>query len=482
MWVTNALLAALLIAQSYIIPGRPRVAGCNAMVEDDWDNLTGWTQSTDGAWSADSTNDELDWSFNTVQGSWIINDTATTSKDNCIAMCFNSYDTDATSSFVPLVRAPTGGPSNPSYGPFYFYDSANNWYIGNWTVQTNNFAWVVDYCGPVQSGLYVDADDCVAVCVNGTGNDTVWEGWHWNEDGALPGNCRTDWPTSSSGSRTYNSCTYDCGTAENCVDNDNRRAGIGLTGITGKSLSIDTIVISDYVGGATVCGTDYTSHGDLIGLWYMEESGSNDRTDEINSQDLSVTGTIGLDTTNYKQGSGAADQATDGATGNYLSEAYASLSSDFPGRKSTSFTVMFWLRLGSNNNVRAITGMTASADWTIGLDWGDLDFTIWQSDWGSFTDSQAAVTAGTWQFVVATYDQAADTVQVWVNNSSDGSTATDDDTLRTGTSDFYVYNNNGSGAAIAGEIDAFSVWDIAVSSTIRSDIYANGYDGCGWDN
>ncbi|MHC4066521.1 MAG: hypothetical protein ACYSUI_18755 [Planctomycetota bacterium] len=232
------LEALFLVAQ--IIPVIPAVAaaGCNDTEFDTWDNLTGWSQSGSD-FTADATNDELDYSSAGSNDHWLRYDTATTDSDNCVALCLNTDLSANVEGFVALVRA--GNSNNEdAYSPTYWW-SGN--YTGVFNLGPSNMGWVAD----PHSGLTFpkpDAGDCVAYCVSNTSTSTKFEAWHWNETG-LPGNCRTDWPTSTSGARTYLSNT---GCGGDCWDQDERMAGLGMAATAAAAtVSIDKIIISDYV-------------------------------------------------------------------------------------------------------------------------------------------------------------------------------------------------------------------------------------------
>jgi hypothetical protein len=240
--MTPFLVALLLLSPSGITSAVQKTAavGCNAMVFDDWDNLTGWSQSGSD-FTVDTVNDELEYSSAGSNDHWLRYDTDTTASNNCVAMCLSTDLSANVEGFVALVRA--GDANNEdAYSPLYWW-SGN--YTGVFNLGPSSLGWVSDpFSG--QTFPKPDADDCVAHCVSGTDTGTKHESWHWNEDGALPGNCRTDWPTSTSGSRTYVSNTG-CGAAA-CWDDDERNAGLGMAATgAAATVSIDILVISDYV-------------------------------------------------------------------------------------------------------------------------------------------------------------------------------------------------------------------------------------------
>jgi len=253
--------------------------------------------------------------------------------------------------------------------------------------------------------------------------------------------------------------------------------------LQGSQLTFRDVTVRDLTVTvpAGCSGTDYTAHANLVALWYLEEDASS-RVDAAGGNDLSESGAITQDGTNYKQGTYSNDQATAGSTTNFLSIANASLDAAFPGKTSTSFTVMCWMRFESSSGTYYSVGMWDTDEQTFYLNnsFGSMSFRA-RLGGSNYTDTQASVGNGTWQFVVGIFDDSANTIQIFANNASDGSSSATD-SLDVTTSDFYLWNLNGSSATFDGQLDACSIWDDAVSSTIRTNVYDDGYDGCGWDN
>jgi hypothetical protein len=192
--------------------------GCNAFSETTWDNLDGWTSS--GGFTADSSNDELDYN---TSGDSISNDTTTTNSNHCVLWQFKETDLDA----VELgLRMPTSG-NFYAIGWDYYYDEFY------WSVYDTNGNWIGDNASA--AGNTPDDGDYISACVTGTGTNTVIT--YWDHGGSNPGDCRSDW----------GAATITRDDDPDFVINSGTRVGILLDDWSGGgSGTLDEFVGSDY--------------------------------------------------------------------------------------------------------------------------------------------------------------------------------------------------------------------------------------------
>lgn len=226
--MTRLLLLLLLVLPvdgiTSVVPA-PSGGGssCNEFTETDWDNLTGWTQDSQGDWSVDATNDELDYTAG-ASDAWIINDTTTTGGDHCVLWQFVVYADDGNSG--PLLRA--SGVGNDAYAIVRW---AGTYEWDRFTLNAGS----AGYQGTIDSNATPDpsSGDYLGACVNGTGTSTVMELWHWTSD---PGSvCRTDWGTADWTS------TADPGA--DAVDTGDQ---VGFIGGSDNNQTLDDFAGSDY--------------------------------------------------------------------------------------------------------------------------------------------------------------------------------------------------------------------------------------------
>lgn len=159
--------------------------GCNEFEETTWDNLTGWTQDSGNDFSADATNDELDYSTHVAQA-WIYNDTEATDADHCAMWQAKSIGSNTDVYYIAL-RFPTSNANFYGVG-FDFESGSGDTYVAVYARSSGGASWVADIASTTLSAL--DAGDYFSACVNGTGNGTVWE--LWDHGASDPGNCRSD--------------------------------------------------------------------------------------------------------------------------------------------------------------------------------------------------------------------------------------------------------------------------------------------------
>jgi hypothetical protein len=160
---------------------------------------------------------------------------------------------------------------------------------------------------------------------------------------------------------------------------------------------------------------------------------------------------------------------------------------DAPGISSTgltsSLTIAGWCKRGNETAGHILlhkdTADGLNRDYEVAIDNADglLKFNV-SANGTSWTKTVAAssfgpVTAGSWDFFVAWYDAAAQTLNLQVNNGPVNSVSYSAG-VNHGTGPLYVGGWAGGSNPFVGSLDAIGIWQKALTATERADLFNNG--------
>ena len=207
-------------------------AGCTPVyTETTWDNLTGWTQSSENNFTADATNDELDFDASNYDYSYHLRQDANEAAGGDMCAIVKVVAIDVAGGVGFILRTPSSEAS--TYMVTLYDDGALEFQEAT-----------LGAAGPTSThtlhsttGTWPSAGDYISFCVSDTSTNTLFEWW---DHGAVdPGDCRGDWGAadwSETGCGIY------------CVDTANVRSGLIGYANTGDDYAgtYDEFVLTDY--------------------------------------------------------------------------------------------------------------------------------------------------------------------------------------------------------------------------------------------
>lgn len=195
--------------------------------------------------------------------------------------------------------------------------------------------------------------------------------------------------------------------------------------------------------------------------YYAMDVNENPQSDSVGSNDLTVNGA-----TYNASGKISACYSFDGNNDEMSRTSAAALSF------TTAMSISVWYYPDNLNNVQVITNKKWNYELAV-LTNGTVRFYPGTGGgWGTPKTSTDTVTAGQWNHIVVTYNDAANQAIFYINGNS-ANTTTCNDSLGTNNEKFYVGRDPGS-SRIAGDIDELGLWDDTLTPTNASDLYNSG--------
>lgn len=210
----------------------------------------------------------------------------------------------------------------------------------------------------------------------------------------------------------------------------------------------------------------------LIAYWKLEEA-SGTRLDELNG--CGGSGCDLTDNNTVTQATGKLGNAAQFTNANleYLDRAdHADLSTG-----DIDFTLTAWVYLDSVSAGRTIASKTstgAAGEYTLNYfnSPSQFQFSIYNGTTNVTVGSGSAPSTGTWYFVVAWHDAAANTINIQINNGTPASTS--DLTISDTTQAFRIGRNGTGTGYMDGRIDAVGFWKKVLSADERTCLYSGG--------
>jgi hypothetical protein len=210
----------------------------------------------------------------------------------------------------------------------------------------------------------------------------------------------------------------------------------------------------------------------LVAYWDMDETSGN-RADSVGANTLTDNNTVGNAT-------GKISTAANFVSAN---SEYLSIADNADTSIGSSFSLAGWFRVTNTTNVQFLVARDnngATRDYTIDVENGYVRFIVFDSSnaFMCITDSPS-ISANTWTFLAATWDEAGDDCAISINAGTQSVNSaysiagnTSDKNLVTS----FGRREDGSGY-LNGDMDEWGLWKKTLSTTEISDLY-NANAGC----
>lgn len=202
-------------------------------------DLSAWSQDTDGMFSLDTVNDEVDFVRTGSNGeNWLRYDTELTSADQCAIARVDDITQTENPDYAGLYLRMGNVANDQAYAMEYL--TAGGYRLRRFDMAADGLANGCQITG-LAGGFALANGDYVAACVRGTGANTVFEKFFWDvSTGDSPnGVTRGTW-----GQPTQYDTDTDCGSC--CVDDTSQKyAGLTMGWENGDTGSFETVTFSN---------------------------------------------------------------------------------------------------------------------------------------------------------------------------------------------------------------------------------------------